>query len=67
MKKLKFSLFTVALVAMTLFSVACAEEEEVVVVEEEEAPCTAWDWEVPEVTEVVIVNVFVTLAPRLAK
>ena len=35
MKKLKFSLFTVALVAMTLFSVACAEEEEVVVVEEE--------------------------------
>jgi len=33
MKKLKYSLFTVALVATALFSVACAEEEEVVVEE----------------------------------
>ncbi len=34
MKKLKFSLFTAALLSMTVFSLACAEDEEVVAVEE---------------------------------
>ena len=31
MKKLKFSLFTAALLSMTVFSLACAEEEVVAV------------------------------------
>ena len=38
-----------------------------VVVADVDAPWTDCDWEAPEVTEVVIVNVFVTLAPKLAK